>query len=44
MGTLIDQLATDRIRGGRFVLAYSIGAVFGIALALVALMAAGTGF
>jgi hypothetical protein len=43
MGTLIDHLATDRIRGGRLVLAYSIGAVFGIALAIVALLAAGTG-
>jgi hypothetical protein len=44
MSTLIDQLATDRIRGGRLVVAYSIGAVFGIALALVALLATGTGF
>jgi hypothetical protein len=44
MGTLIDQLATDRIRGGRLVLAYSVGAIFGIALALVALLATGTGF
>jgi hypothetical protein len=43
MSTLIDHLATDRIRGGRLVLAYSIGAVFGIALALVALLVAGTG-
>ena len=43
MSTLIDHLATDRIRGGRLVLAYSIGAVFGIALAMVALLAAGTG-
>jgi hypothetical protein len=43
MGTLIDHLATDRIRGGRLVLAYSIGAIFGIALAIVALLAAGTG-
>jgi hypothetical protein len=43
MGTLIDHLATDRIKGGRLVLAYTIGAVFGIALALVALLAAGTG-
>ena len=41
MTTLIDHLATDRIRGGRLVLAYSIGAVFGIALALVALVVAG---
>ena len=43
MGTLIDHLATDRIRGGRLVLAYSIGAIFGIALAIVALLATGTG-
>jgi hypothetical protein len=43
MNALIDHLATDRIRGGRLVLAYSIGAVFGIALALVALLATGTG-
>ena len=43
MSTLIDHLATDRIRGGRLVLAYSVGAVFGIALAIVALLAAGTG-
>jgi hypothetical protein len=43
MGTLIDHLATDRIRGGRLILAYSIGAVFGIALAIGALLAAGTG-
>ncbi len=42
MSTLIDHLATDRIRGGRLVLAYSIGAVFGVALAIVALLAAGT--
>ena len=43
MGTLIDHLATDRIRGGRLILAYSIGAVFGIALAILALVTAGTG-
>jgi hypothetical protein len=43
MGTLIDQLATDRIKGGRLVIAYSIGAVFGIALAIAALLATGTG-
>jgi hypothetical protein len=43
MGTLIDHLATDRLRGGRLVFAYSVGAVFGIALAIVALLAAGTG-
>jgi len=43
MSTLIGHLATDRIRGGRHVLAYTIGAVFGIALAIVALLAAGSG-
>jgi hypothetical protein len=43
MSTLIDQLATDRIRGGRLVLAYSIGAVIGILLAAAALAATGTG-
>jgi hypothetical protein len=43
MSTLINQLATDRIRGGRLVLAYSIGAIVGIALALFALLATGTG-
>ena len=41
MGTLIDYLASDRIRGRRLVLAYSIGAIFGIALALLALGATG---
>ena len=43
MSTLIDQLATDRIRGGRLVLAYTIGAICGIAVAVVALLIAGTG-
>jgi hypothetical protein len=43
MSTLIDHLATDRIRGGRLVLAYSIGAIFGIVLAVLALLIAGTG-
>jgi hypothetical protein len=43
MSTLIDHLATDRIRGGRLVLAYTVGAIFGIAVALVALLVAGTG-
>jgi hypothetical protein len=43
MSTLIDQLATDRIRGGRLVLAYSVGAVCGIAVAVLALLIAGTG-
>ena len=43
MSTLIDQLATDRIRGGRLILAYGIGAVCGIAIAALALLIAGTG-
>ena len=43
MSTLIDHLATDRIRGGRLVLAYSIGGVVGIVIAIAALLAAGTG-
>jgi hypothetical protein len=43
MSTLIDHLATDRIRGGRLVVAYTIGAVCGIAVAVVALLIAGTG-
>jgi hypothetical protein len=42
MSTLIDQLATDRIRGGRLVIAYIVGGVFGVALALAALLVAGT--
>jgi hypothetical protein len=41
MSTLIDHLATDRIRGGRLVLAYIIGILFGIAVAGAALLAAG---
>ena len=43
MGTLIDHFASDRIRGGRLVLAYGIGAVFGITVAVLALLIAGTG-
>jgi hypothetical protein len=42
MGTLIDHLATDRLRGRKLVIAYTIGLLIGIALALVALLAAGT--
>jgi hypothetical protein len=42
MGTLIDHLATDRLRGGRLVVAYSVGLIVGIAIALIALLAAGT--
>jgi hypothetical protein len=43
MSTLIDHLATDRIGGGRLVLAYSIGAICGIVVAALALLLAGTG-
>jgi hypothetical protein len=43
MGTLIDHLASDRIRGGRLVLAYGVGAIFGIVVAVLALLIAGTG-
>jgi hypothetical protein len=43
LSTLIDHLATDRVRGGRLVLAYTVGAIFGVAVAVVALLAAGTG-
>jgi hypothetical protein len=42
MGTLIDHLASDRVRGGRLLAAYSIGIVVGVAVALAALLAAGT--
>ena len=42
MGTLIDHLATDRVRGGRLWAAYSVGLVVGVAVALVALLVAGT--
>jgi hypothetical protein len=42
LSTLIDHLATDRVRGGRLVLAYTVGAIFGVAVAVVALLAAGT--
>ncbi|HET8593557.1 MAG TPA: hypothetical protein VFL56_07805 [Solirubrobacterales bacterium] len=41
MSTLIEHLANDRIRGGRLVLAYAVGIVFGIAVAAAALLAAG---
>jgi hypothetical protein len=40
---LIDHLATDRVRGGRLVLAYAVGGAFGVVLALAALLATGTG-
>ncbi len=42
MSTLIDQLASDRIRGGRLVLAYVVGGIFGTAVALAALLVTGT--
>lgn len=41
MSTLIDHLATDRIRGGRLVLAYIVGIICGIAVAGAALLTAG---
>jgi hypothetical protein len=42
MSTLVDHLASDRIRGGRLVLAYTVGAILGIAVALLALLVTGT--
>jgi hypothetical protein len=36
---LIDQLASDRIRGGRLILAYAVGIVFGAAVAISVLLA-----
>jgi hypothetical protein len=42
MGTLIDHLATDRLRGGKLLVAYSAGLLVGVVVALVALLAAGT--
>ena len=42
MGTLIDHLATDRLRGGRLVIAYTVGLLVGVVVALIALLAAGT--
>jgi hypothetical protein len=42
MGTLIDHFSSDRVQGGRLVIAYVVGGVFGVALALAALLAAGT--
>jgi hypothetical protein len=38
----MDHLATDRVRGGKLLAAYSVGLLVGIAVALVALLAAGT--
>jgi hypothetical protein len=42
MSTLVDHLASDRIRGARLVLAYTVGAILGIAVALLALLVTGT--
>jgi hypothetical protein len=42
MGTLIDHLATGRLRGGKLVVAYAAGLLVGVAVALVALLVAGT--
>jgi hypothetical protein len=42
MGTLIDHLATDRLRGGKLLVAYTAGLLVGIAVAVIALLAAGT--
>jgi len=42
MGTLIDHLATDRLRGGKLVVAYTIGLLVGVVVALIALLAAGS--
>jgi hypothetical protein len=42
MGTLIDHLASDRIRGARLILAYAIGILVGVIVALTTLLAAGT--
>jgi hypothetical protein len=42
MGTLIDHLATDRLRGGKLVIAYTVGLLVGVAVALITLLATGT--
>jgi hypothetical protein len=42
MSTLVDYLASNRIRGGRLVLAYAVGAILGIAVAVLALLVTGT--
>ena len=39
MTTLIDHLATDRLRGARLVLAYATGVIAGTLLAVVAVLA-----
>jgi hypothetical protein len=39
MSFLIEQLTNDQIRGGRLVLAYSVGGFIGIVLAIGALLA-----
>ena len=42
MGSLIDHLATDRLRGSKLVIAYAVGLLVGVVVALAALLAAGT--
>jgi hypothetical protein len=42
VGPLIDHLATPRVRGAKLVLAYTVGLLFGVAVALLALLIAGT--
>jgi hypothetical protein len=42
MGTLIDHLASDRLQGGKFVVAYTVGLLVGVVVALIALLATGT--
>jgi hypothetical protein len=39
MSSLINHLSSDRIRGGRLLLAYTLGMVLGVALAAVLLAA-----
>jgi len=39
MGTLIEHLATDRVAGRSLVLAYGVGLIVGVALAVGALLA-----
>jgi hypothetical protein len=41
MSTLIDHFASDRVRGGRLVIAYLVGGTIGIAVALLTLLLAG---
>lgn len=39
MSTLIEHLATDRVAGRSLVLAYGVGLIAGVALAVAALLA-----